>query len=54
MKVAEQHLPLLQQAQTGDPAALAEILRLCQPDIRRYAKRHCRSATSTTPCRKRC
>ncbi|AOY93786.1 RNA polymerase subunit sigma-24 [Cupriavidus sp. USMAA2-4] len=41
MKVAEQHLPLLQQAQTGDPAALAEILRLCQPDIRRYAKRHC-------------
>lgn len=41
MKVAEQHLPLLQQAQTGDPGALAQILRLCQPDIRRYAQRHC-------------
>lgn len=25
----------------GDPSALERLLRLCQPDVRRYAFRHC-------------
>lgn len=41
MALAEQHYPLLEAARTGDPAALASLLRLCQPDIRRYAQKHC-------------
>lgn len=32
---------LVLAAQTGDPAALAHLLALCQPDARRYAYRHC-------------
>lgn len=41
MSFAEQHGPLLEAAQRGDPVALAQLLRLCQPDIRRYARRSC-------------
>jgi RNA polymerase sigma factor (sigma-70 family) len=32
---------VLEAAHRGDPAALAHLLRLCQPDIRRYAQRSC-------------
>lgn len=28
-------------AQTGDPDAIARLLTVCQPDARRYARRHC-------------
>lgn len=41
MALAQQHLPVLDAAHRGDPAALAQLLRLCQPDIRRYAQRNC-------------
>lgn len=41
MAFAEQHYPLLEAARTGDAMALERLLRLCQPDIRRYAQRHC-------------
>ncbi|MTV38483.1 RNA polymerase sigma factor [Duganella radicis] len=41
MSLAEQHMPVLDAAHRGDPAALAQLLRLCQPDIRRYAQRNC-------------
>ena len=41
MALHEQHQPVLQAAHGGDPAALARLLALCQPDIRRYAQRHC-------------
>ncbi len=33
--------PLIEAAQLGDPDALDRLLRTCQPDIRRYAYRHC-------------
>ncbi|MHB1587712.1 MAG: RNA polymerase sigma factor [Acidiferrobacteraceae bacterium] len=41
MTPREQLYPLIAAAQTGDPAALDHLLRRCQPDIRRYARRHC-------------
>ena len=41
MALAEQYLPVLDAAHGGDPAALAQLLRLCQPDIRRHAQRNC-------------
>ncbi len=41
MALADEHLPILSAAHGGDPAALEELLRLCQPDIRRYAQRSC-------------
>ncbi|MES2258951.1 MAG: sigma-70 family RNA polymerase sigma factor [Pseudomonadota bacterium] len=41
MALSEQHLPVLDAAHGGDPAALAQLMRLCQPDIRRYAQRSC-------------
>lgn len=41
MTPREQLDPLIEAAQTGDPAALDHLLRRCQPDIRRYARRHC-------------
>lgn len=41
MAIAERHLPLIEAAQVGDPAALDRLLRVCQPDIRRYAQRNC-------------
>src|SRR5262249_4752177 len=33
--------PLFSAAQSGDPAALARLLLIAQPDIRRYAQRSC-------------
>lgn len=41
MTLAEPVYPLIEAAQTGDPAALDRLLRRCQPDIRRYARRNC-------------
>lgn len=41
MSLADQHQPILAAAHRGDPDALAQLLRLCQPDIRRYAQRNC-------------
>lgn len=41
MALAEQHHPTLQAAHGGDPQALARLLALCQPQIRRYAQRNC-------------
>lgn len=41
MSIAEQHYPLLEAARLGDAAALEGLLRICQPDVRRYAFRHC-------------
>jgi RNA polymerase sigma factor (sigma-70 family) len=35
---------LLSRAKRGDTAAIDQLLRQCQPDIKRYAKRHCASA----------
>ena len=37
----EQHYSLLEAARRGDPSALDRLLQVCQPDIRRYAYRHC-------------
>ena len=36
------HLILV--AQTGDPAAIARLLALCQTDARRYAHKHCHAS----------
>ncbi len=41
MTTLEKFAPLVAAAQRGDPAALDQLLRRCQPDIRRYAYRHC-------------
>ncbi|MES2106876.1 MAG: sigma-70 family RNA polymerase sigma factor [Pseudomonadota bacterium] len=41
MAFAPQHLPLLELARLGNPQALDSLLRVCQPDIRRYAQRRC-------------
>lgn len=41
MTVAVQYPAVLQAAHGGDPQALAQLLTLCQPDIRRYARRSC-------------
>lgn len=41
MIVPETLTPMIEAAQRGDPAALDRLLRRCQPDIRRYAYRHC-------------
>lgn len=41
MALAEKCYPLIEAAQRGDPAALDQLLRMCQPDIRRYAQRNC-------------
>lgn len=41
MALAEHHTATLEAAHLGDPAALERLLCLCQPDIRRYAQRHC-------------
>jgi RNA polymerase sigma factor (sigma-70 family) len=32
---------LILAAQTGDPAAITQLLAVCQADARRYARRHC-------------
>ncbi len=41
MALAMRHEPLLAAAHGGDPQALDQLLRVCRPDIRRYAQRHC-------------
>ena len=41
MSALEKLHPLVKAAQLGEPAALDHLLRTCQPDIRRYAYRHC-------------
>lgn len=41
MNLVERHGPLVRAAHGGDPAALDQLLRLCQPDLRRYARRAC-------------
>ncbi len=33
--------PVIEAARRGEPAALDRLLRACQPDIHRYAYRHC-------------
>jgi RNA polymerase sigma factor (sigma-70 family) len=35
---------LIHAAQTGDPAAIAGLLAVCQGDARRYAWRHCQAS----------
>ena len=35
---------LILAAQTGDPAAIASLLAVCQADARRYAWRHCQAS----------
>jgi RNA polymerase sigma factor (sigma-70 family) len=37
----EQRQAAINAARSGDPVALERLLRLCQPDIRRYAQRSC-------------
>ncbi|BCF88036.1 RNA polymerase sigma24 factor [Paraburkholderia largidicola] len=37
----DERLDTVTAARSGDPAALERLLRLYQPDIRRYAQRHC-------------
>ena len=41
MTLSAQHHSLLEAARLGDSAALDRLLQVCQPDIRRYAYRHC-------------
>lgn len=41
MALSAQHAPLIESARLGDPSALNQVLKLCQPDVRRYAYRHC-------------
>ncbi|MGF6636643.1 RNA polymerase sigma factor [Paraburkholderia sp. 35.1] len=41
MPSEEQRQAAVDAARSGDPVALDRLLRLCQPDIRRYAQRHC-------------
>lgn len=41
MELGEEKLATIEAARTGDPAELERLLRLCQPDIRRYAQRNC-------------
>ncbi|WP_269632436.1 RNA polymerase sigma factor [Pelomonas sp. BJYL3] len=35
------HTPLVEAARAGDTQALHELLRRCQPDLRRFARRSC-------------
>lgn len=41
MALAAEHQPLLAAAHGGDTGALQQLLKITQPDIRRYAQRHC-------------
>jgi RNA polymerase sigma factor (sigma-70 family) len=38
---SSEQLLLIESAQLGDTAALDRLLSVCQPDLRRYARRHC-------------
>ena len=44
MPSAELTPDLIGRAQAGDTASLTRLIELCQPDVRRYARRHCSSA----------
>lgn len=41
MAIPNEHHSWLELARLGDTAALNHLLAVCQPDIRRYAYRHC-------------
>jgi RNA polymerase sigma factor (sigma-70 family) len=41
MPSQQQRQAAVDAARSGDPAALEQLLRVCQPDIRRYAQRNC-------------
>lgn len=41
MSLSAQHHSFLEAARLGDTTALNRLLQVCQPDIRRYAYRHC-------------
>lgn len=41
MILVPQNVPLLDAARRGEPVALERLLRLCRPDVRRYAERWC-------------
>ncbi|MBE7942175.1 MULTISPECIES: sigma-70 family RNA polymerase sigma factor [Ramlibacter] len=41
---AADHSNLVLAAQTGDPAAIGQLLAVCQADARRYARRHCHAS----------
>lgn len=41
MAFSAHHHMLLHAARLGDTTALGKLLQICQPDIRRYAYRHC-------------
>jgi RNA polymerase sigma factor (sigma-70 family) len=41
MMLVSQNVPLLDAARRGEPVALERLLRLCRPDVRRYAERYC-------------
>jgi len=41
MTFSAQHHSLLEAARLGDTTALDRLLQVCQPNIRRYAYRHC-------------
>ena len=41
MTLSAKHHSFLEAARLDDTAALNRLLQLCQPDIRRYAYRHC-------------
>lgn len=41
MILLPQNVPLLDAARRGEPVAIERLLRLCKPDVRRYAERYC-------------
>ena len=41
MTALENLRPVIEAARRGEPAALDRLLAACQPDLRRYATRHC-------------
>ncbi len=41
MVIGEQHYQLIEAARMGNITALDRLLRMSQPDICRYAQRHC-------------
>lgn len=41
MALPQEYYPTLNAARHGDPLAMNSLLRVCQPELRRYAQRHC-------------
>lgn len=39
--MVDRHQPLVDAARAGDVSAIEHLLRVCQPNIRRYAQRNC-------------